>query len=313
VTLRLVRRILAGLAGRTFTLWERLGVHVTPVHFYQPIPDTRELDRGLWQRRSAMPGVEIDDAAMLRLLEGFHCDFRSEYGALPMKQTADPLAYYIDNGNFESVDGEVLYSMLRSLKPRRMIEIGSGSSTQLSAQALRKNETDGADVCEYAVFDPFPGPTVAGGLPGLRELAAMPAQDVPLARFESLAANDVLFIDSSHVLRIGSDVQYLFLEVVPRLAPGVYVHVHDIFMPAEYPRSWVMKEHRFWTEQYLLQAFLAFNSAWEVVWAGSYMHLQHPKELAAAFRSYGPTRSPGSFWIRRRSAGQMEPPATTRS
>jgi hypothetical protein len=116
----------------------------------------------------------------------------------------------------------------------------------------------------------------------------------------ALGENDILFIDSTHVLRIGSDVQYEFLEVLPRLRPGVYVHIHDIFMPAEYPEAWVRREHRFWTEQYLLQAFLCYNGAFEVIWAGSYMHLKHPDELAAAFASYGPGRHPGSFWIRRR-------------
>ena len=112
--------------------------------------------------------------------------------------------------------------------------------------------------------------------------------------------HDILFIDSSHVLRIGGDVQYEYLEILPRLARGVIVHSHDIFLPAEYPRHWVLEEHKFWTEQYLLQAFLAFNDSFEVLWAGSYMHLKHPEKLEEAFSSYKRERTlPGSFWMRK--------------
>jgi hypothetical protein len=116
-----------------------------------------------------------------------------------------------------------------------------------------------------------------------------------------LGADDILFIDSSHVLRIGSDVQYLFLEVLPRLAPGVLVHIHDIFMPAEYPREWVLTHGYFWTEQYLLQAFLTFNTSWEVIWAGSFMQLNHRESLACAFPQAVLDAMPGSFWIRRKA------------
>ena len=115
-----------------------------------------------------------------------------------------------------------------------------------------------------------------------------------------LEAGDVLFIDSSHMLRIGSDVQFEYLEILPRLKPGVIVHIHDIFLPAEYPRNWVHDKHIFWNEQYLLQAFLAFNASFEVLWGGSWMHLNHPAELESAFQSYKRENQwPGSFWIRR--------------
>jgi hypothetical protein len=102
------------------------------------------------------------------------------------------------------------------------------------------------------------------------------------------------------VLKIGSDVQFEFLEVLPRLNKGVIVHVHDIFLPAEYPQEWVMQKHRFWTEQYLLQTFLSFNHSFEVLWAGSFMHLKHSDKVAAAFASYRrEAHLPGSFWMKR--------------
>jgi len=118
--------------------------------------------------------------------------------------------------------------------------------------------------------------------------------------FAKLKENDILFIDSSHVLKIGSDVQYEYLDILPRLSKGVIVHVHNIFLPAEYPKEWVLKDYTFWTEQYLLQAFLAFNDSFEVLWAGNYMHLKYPNELEDAFSSYKrDERLIGSFWMRK--------------
>ena len=102
------------------------------------------------------------------------------------------------------------------------------------------------------------------------------------------------------MVKIGSDVQFLLLEVLPRLKKGVLIHLHDIFLPMEYPRHWVMDHDRFWTEQYLLHAFLLFNKEYEVVWAGSYMHTYHSDKLSKAFASYDAQKTlPGSFWIRR--------------
>ncbi len=117
--------------------------------------------------------------------------------------------------------------------------------------------------------------------------------------FQELGENDVLFVDSTHAVRCGGDVNQIYLEILPRTRTGVVVHVHDIFLPAEYPKKWLLEEHIFWTEQYLLQAFLAFNRAFEVLWGGSYMHLEHSSELARHFPCYRNDAWPGSFWMRR--------------
>jgi Methyltransferase domain len=294
------RRVAKRALDITFPAWERLGLHVRPVHFYEPVPDTRLLGPEIWEKPSDMIGVDLEPDRQLDLLHDLTRRFREEYDAIPLKATDRPHGYHIDNNSFESVDGEMLYCMIRHLRPRRMIEIGSGFSTLLAAQALLRNEEDGAPPCDYTACDPYAGPRIRQGVPGLTRLIAEPVQSLPVSTFEPLAENDILFIDSSHVLRIGSDVQFEYLEVLPRLQPGVHVHIHDIFLPAEYPESWVRRKHIFWTEQYLLQAFLCYNRAFEVIWAGSFMHLNHPDELAASFRSYGPGRHPGSFWIRRR-------------
>lgn len=283
-----------------FYLFERIGFHATPNHFYEPIPDTRTLTDELWERQSTLAGIDMREEAQLAWLDAMRTRFKAEYDRLPRAATPIAHQYYVDNGMFESVDGEVLYCMIRSLAPRRILEVGSGNSTYLSAQAVLENEADGLPACELTALEPYPSGVLLQGFPGLSRVLRMRVQEAPLAEFERLEAGDVLFIDSSHVLKIGGDVQYLYLEVLPRLRPGVVVQIHDIFLPSEYPKAWVKQASRFWTEQYVLQAFLAFNDRFEVLWGGSYMHLRHPEALAAAFASYDPQRRwPGSFWIRR--------------
>lgn len=293
---------LSALIKRSFLIWQRLGFHVTPNHFYEPIPDTRTLKDELWSKRSEMVGIEISEPEQIRLLSEFSAKFKGEYEAFPRHKTLIPHQYYVNNGNFESVDGEILYCMIRYFKPRKIFEIGSGSSTYLSAQATLRNKEENKDYeCELMAVDPYPNSVLKDGFPGLSKLIPEKVQNVPVSKFGELKKNDVLFIDTSHILKIGSDVQHEYLEILPRLNKGVLIHAHDIFLPSEYPREWVYKQYRFYTEQYLLQAFLAFNSAFEILWMGSYMHLKHPDKLEKAFSSYDKNKVwPGSFWLRKK-------------
>jgi predicted O-methyltransferase YrrM len=310
------------LEAKSFRYWESRGFHISPVHYDQlrptfagapPLPDMRTLKEELWTQRSELPGVRLNDDAQLELLSHFEATLKREYDQLPLTraEVSGAHEYFINNLSFESVDGEMLYCFIRHFKPKRIIEIGSGYSTRMSVLAARRNAEEGHARADVIAYEPYPEEVLLRGFDGLTLRQTM-AQDVPLSEFESLQANDILFIDSSHVLKIGSDVQYQYLEIIPRLRPGVIVHVHDIFLPAEYPRTWVMDQFRFWTEQYLLQAFLAFNDTFEVLWAGSYMHLTHPDRLEHAFRSYQRTmRWPGSFWMRRGLGGVADDPTTS--
>ena len=291
---------------KTFLLCQKRGLHITSNSCYSPIPDTTKLKDALWSKHSELIGIDINEREQLELLSCFVSKFKNEYELFPMNRSEIPYEYCIDNGSFTGVDAEILYSMIRHYKPRRIYEIGSGNSTYLSAQAVLINaEEDSGYHCELVAIDPNPNEILKAGFPGLSTLIAKEVQDVPLSEFEKLSENDILFIDSSHVLRIGNDVQYEYLDILPRLNKGVIVHAHDIFFPAEYPKEWVLDWHWFWTEQYLLQAFLAFNNSFEVLWASSYMHLKYPGELRAAFSSYDwysrdeRRVGPGSFWIRR--------------
>jgi predicted O-methyltransferase YrrM len=208
------------------------------------------------------------------------------------------LRFYLGNVSFEAVDAEILFCMIRYFKPKIIFEIGSGWSTLLAADALSRNLRDGSPGKLIAI-EPYPPEFLSASIPEEVELLRRPVQKVALTQFDALRENDMLFIDSSHVCTIGSDVQYEILEILPQLNPGVLIHIHDIFLPAEYPKEWVLDRHRFWNEQYIVQAFLCFNDTFEILWAGQWMHLNHPELLVEAFTSYQSGVSPASLWFRR--------------
>jgi hypothetical protein len=284
----------SGKFREIFPVWERHGFHVTPVHFYQPIPDTQSLPESLWNRPSELVGIDMNDAMQLDLLRNHFPKFRHEYDQFPTEPTGESGRFHFSNGFFDGTDALVAYCMIRHFQPRLIIEVGSGFSSLVAAEAIAKNNNS-ALIC----VEPFPVDFLRQGFPGLHSLIEKKVQDINLEFFSQLESADILFIDSSHTVKIGGDVNYLFLEVLPRLKPGVIVHVHDIFLPFEYRRDWVMEEFRFWTEQYLLQAFLSFNSEFEVLMANSYVAHRYMKDLKATFMN-SPWWGGGSFWMRRK-------------
>lgn len=286
----------SGKFQEIFPVWERHGFHVTPVHFYQPIPDTRSLPQKLWDRPGELVGIEMNDSVQLDLLRNRFPKFRSEYEHFSISSTGESGRFHLNNGLFDGTDALVAYCMIRYFQPRLIIEVGSGFSSLISGEAAAKNNSS-ALVC----IEPFPQEFLRQGFPGLHSLIEKKVEDIDLEFFSQLDSGDVLFIDSSHTVKIGGDVNYLFLEVLPRLKPGVIVHVHDIFFPFEYPRDWVMDELRFWNEQYLLQAFLSFNSEFEVLMGNSYLAHYHMEDFKATF-PISPWWGGGSFWMRRRPA-----------
>lgn len=281
---------------------ERKGMLLLPnssLWYESPIPDFERFDESFWSKRSELAGVDINEKKALELLEIFESKFKNEYEAFPMDETSIPHQYYVKNRMFTSMDAEILYCMIRYFKPHKIIEIGSGYSTRLSAKAILKNQDeDDGYKCELVAIEPYPQTVLKTGFPGLSELISKPIQEIPLSTFEGLKQNDILFIDSSHVLRTGGDVQIEYLEILPRLSKGVVVQIHDIMFPEEYPK-YRFKQHRFYTEQYLLQAFLAFNNTFEVLWPGNYMQVNYSDKLEKAFSRYKQIKASGSFWMRR--------------
>ncbi len=206
--------------------------------YYSPIPDLNTLPDDVWTGRSALAGMDLGLDRAIELVETELAPFVQEFD-VPLHGPLDPGVFYLHSGNYGSVDAELLYAMIRSLRPRRLVELGSGFSTLVIDMACRRNAADGAPV-DAASYDPYPRLDVLGAEPppGIR-FEAIPAAEIALDTFTSLEAGDILFVDTTHTVKLGSDVNLIVLDVLPQLAPGVVVHFHDIFLPWEYPRVWL--------------------------------------------------------------------------
>ena len=202
--------------------------------------------------------------------------------------------FYIDNPNFGPGDAELYYLLIREKKPKRIIEIGSGFSTQLALLAIEKNKMDGV-ACELTCIEPFEMPFLdrVEGIAIIRKQVELLSLDI----FKSLEANDILFIDSSHIIRPGDDLLFIYFQILPVLKKGVLIHIHDIFTPRHYPQEWLMKKMRFWNEQYLLEAFLYNNAGFKILFTLN--HLVKTNFIAAnkTLIHLKPNSEPSSFWM----------------
>jgi hypothetical protein len=272
---------------------------IVPRTYYSPVPDLERLPADIFERRSALGGVELHVDRAMALAESELAPFVAELD-VPADGPLPPGEFFLHNQNYESVDAELLYAMIRARRPRRVLELGSGYTTLLIGAACRRNADDGV-VTEHLAYDPFPRAHIVGDAPPPpTRFEPISATDVPLDAFRALAAGDVLFVDTTHTVKLGSDVNFVILDVLPVLAPGVIVHFHDIFLPWEYPRGWFEEMQYYWAEQYLLQAFLAYNDAFEVLLPAQALAREHPDRLAAVVPSFASGASPGAMWLVRR-------------
>src|SRR6267378_5342078 len=209
----LIHRGARFLARRTFSFWEKLGLHLTYVHFYEPVPDTRNLNDALWNRTSELPGIDMTGAFQVELLHQLSALYHKPWEGLT-RNAASGGQFFLGNGYFDSVDAEILYGIVRRFKPRRVWEIGSGFSTLLVTQAIRNNqEQDCSYACKCVAIDPFPPRFLRKDGNGFSVLPTK-VREIPVRTFAKLERHDVLFFDSSHVLAIGSDVRYEYLDIV---------------------------------------------------------------------------------------------------
>ncbi|WP_419995441.1 class I SAM-dependent methyltransferase [Streptomyces boninensis] len=279
----------------------RAGVLVSPRHYYSPAPDLRGLaaTREQWERPSQLPGLDIDLDAQMAWLASLCEPYREEYrGNEVYLRSAE------SGPGYGHVEAQALHGVLRGTRPRRYLEVGSGVSTKLALHALALNEREGSTGAVTCV-EPHPRPW-------LREhprvtLHRTPVQAADLSLFTSLAAGDVLFVDSSHVVKPGSDVNFLVLEVFPRLAPGVLVHVHDICLPYDYQRD-LFDTVFHWSETSLVRAYLTHNSRARISACMSHLHYTRPDDLAELFPGYRP--QPGTFGLRAGQAAEGHFPSS---
>jgi hypothetical protein len=237
----------------------------------------------------------VDIEAQAARLAGLAAAYAGEVAEIDRSRRFD-----FHNPFFQGFDAAVYYSLVRDLKPRRVIEVGGGFSTRIVALALLANAAEGHPGA-LTVIEPYPAPRLLDA--GVEmELIGLPVEKVDLALFQGLQANDILFVDSSHVLRTGGDVVHEFLEIYPRLASGVWLHLHDIFLPFDYPPDWLLGLRRAFNEQYMLEAFLAFNAEFRPQLCSRWIVADAP-DVSERLWPGAPGNQPCSFWMSRQGQG----------
>jgi hypothetical protein len=275
--------------------------YISPGRFYSPLPATADIraqsERIFSEGEAQLPGIDLSVSSQLQHLHAF-----ATYRALfpyhnesAQPKAADGLRYYLQNNYFGYADSFILFAMLNMYRPQRIMEVGSGFS---SAVMLDTNEYFLDRSVSLTFIEPYPARLQSLLRAEDSEQATIlvqQVQNVPLEQFAALQENDILFIDSSHVGKIGSDVNWLFAEVLPRLNPGVIVHFHDIFYPFEYPERWVY-EGRAWNEAYMLRTFLQHNDAYSILYWNSYLTLHRASDLE---RKLPECNGGGSIWLKK--------------
>ena len=281
----IARRIANKVVRRSSRLFEIFGYQVVAANYNSPIPHSSELHDSLFDSKSDCVGID------------WNISTQEHYLAQVFPEYSKEVQFY-DNPWLSPVDATILHAMIRHHKPKKMVEVGSGYSTGIAAAATFANEPSESKR-EFVAIDPYPRSTLLAVTPGLSKIIEKPVQEVAL---EEIIDCDLLIIDSSHIVKIGGDVNYEILEILPRLKPGAVIHWHDILLPGEYWKEWVTLDHNFWTEQYLLQAFLQFNRDFEIIWASRFMSLTRSNAIQFAFPDFAPEKSRiTSFWVRRKS------------
>jgi predicted O-methyltransferase YrrM len=271
--------------------------YVSPGHFYSPIPSVEDIEQAITTAPASYRGIDLREGQQLVLLE----KLSRYYAEIPFPaEKNERFRFAFHNPSYSWGDAIILFCMIRELKPRRILEIGSGHT---SALILDTNERcfDGGIECIFV--EPHPELLLSLLRPNEDHeprLISRKLQDVNLELFDALEAGDILFVDSSHVVKAGSDCQLLFSDILPRLNPGILIHFHDVFDRFEYPPEW-LREGRGWNEQYVLRAFLNFNSEFQIKLYTGYLMARHrpwfEKQMPNCLRNPG-----AQIWIERRPA-----------
>lgn len=271
----------------------RVGIFPIQDHYYEPQFNYEAIEQALSKDRT-LPGLDWNITSQLERLGSFV--YAHELSKISTKKKSK-LDFYFGNGSFESGDAEYWYQLIRTVKPKRIVEVGSGNSTLIAVKAVQSNCKEDVEYkCQHICIEPYEMSWLEeAGVSVIRQRI----ESIDATFFKSLGENDILFIDSSHVIRPQGDVLFEYLELLPTLNKGVIVHLHDIFSPKNYPCQWLQEQVRFWNEQYLLEAFLSHNQHWEIIGSLNYLHHNHYAALKAVAPFLTPEREPGSFYIQK--------------
>jgi len=268
------------------------GYHIRPIHFYEPLPDFRSLTTEEIERAKAHPALDFREAEQLTLVS----ELISAQGD-ELKFLSDAKLPEFSNSFFSDLDAAIYYALIRQLKPRQIIEIGGGFSTRVASRALERNSEEGK-TGKLVCIEPYPESRLTSVNLKI-ELIKKRVEEIDTSFFSGLEKNDILFIDSSHTVKFGSDVCYEILEILPTLNSGVWVHIHDIFLPNDYPADWLLKRRLALNEQYLLEAFLAFSSAFTIKLANHWLLQKHSHQVGQLWTDDVAANKSSSFWITR--------------
>jgi hypothetical protein len=274
-------------------IFQKVGVFPIIDHYYEPYFN-RKNSKLLQRLDRELPGINFNIENQLNILSKFN--FNNELLEIS-KFEQKQLNYSFSKGPFLSGDSEILFNFIRLYQPRKIIEIGCGHSSLMIQHAIKYNKIENSQYkCNHICIEPFEASWV-------RKLAVdfikKPVEDVDLKLFESLESGDILFIDSSHIIRPHGDVLFEYLEILPIIKSGVLVHIHDIFSPKDYLDEWVRDGVNFWNEQYLLEAFLSCNKDFEVVCSLNFLKHNYYDHLSKKCPMLTKDREPGSFWLKK--------------
>lgn len=295
-------RRLPGTVRAATTLLSRFVTTYPPGSFYSPIPAETEIPTEIDKSGKEVAGIDMRETAQLELLR----ELARYHDEIPFAaEPRDGLRFHFDNEYYSFCDATVLYAMLRHFQPKRVIEVGSGFS---SAVMLDTRDRFFTAETHLTFIDPYPERLESLLRPDDHDTATVlpqRVQEVDLGLFDTLEANDFLFVDSSHVVKLGSDVAHILFTVLPRLAPGVVIHFHDIPWPFEYPLRWI-NAGRAWNEAYALRAFLQYNDRFPILFFNDFVATHHGEALREALPAairpsqYDLTLPASSLWITRR-------------
>ena len=296
----------SGLYSQFFAEWrwaifdnaEKCGIHILPVHYYSPIPNSTELRFDDKTPLFAAASEDVLDSA-IRSLTDLAERYKGAYVKIAARRRfehSDLVSEFrFGKAPYSTVEAELLYGLIRSTRPSQIIEIGAGHTTLLTAEAIRA-EADYTPTFEC--IEPY-RPDYLQTLPS--EVTAFndtPLQSIPIERFKEMQAGDILFIDSSHVAKYGSDVVYEISALLPKLNAGVLVHFHDIFLPYEYPTDWLVCSKFFWNEQYVLSALVQDNPRYKIKYPLHQLYRQRRDRLQRLFPLLSqPEHRPGAYWL----------------
>lgn len=274
---------------------EKIGVFPIINHYYEPLFDTRDLEKLLIGSPRELPGINLDLATQRKFLTNLTYSKELIAESWNIKKVKKTLEFFLGNGAFESGDAEFLYQVIRFYKPNTIIEVGSGYSTRIVKLADSKNTSESGSSTRHICVEPYEHAWLDS-----TENIEIVRDKIEDFEFEwsSLKKNDLVFIDSSHIIRPHGDVLQIYLGIIPLLPSGVILHIHDIFTPRDYLSEWIIRDKRFWNEQYLVEVMLQNSSRYEIVAALNFLKHEIYDELNIVCPYLTPDREPGSIYIR---------------